>query len=912
MRPAFRNIIAICAPRLLESKRGLDKLPSLFNIFGDKTTDALARKADGIIDLKPSFESLSNAALNAKTQEFRARLARGESEDSILPEAYATVREAARRVLGMEPYKVQLIGGIALHEGKIAQMNTGEGKTLVATLPSYLNALSGKGVHVVTVNDYLAQRDRDLMGKVHEFLGLSVGVVTSGIPREARKAAYACDITYVTNSELGFDYLRDNMAMTKDEIVQRGLNYAIIDEIDSILIDDARTPLIISGEGRGSNRYYEASDVLAKRMTRGGEMETLTKMDHMAGVTREETGDFMVMEKERRVILTEEGMARTERFYRIENIADLDNVDIMHHMDVALRANYIMERDKDYIVRDGDVFIVDANTGRAMPGRRYSDGLHQAIEAKEAVHIQRENATIATITYQSFFNKYAKKSGMTGTAGTESKEFQETYELDVVPIPPNVPVRRLDHHDLVFKTHAQKIEAIIDEVEASHRAGRPVLVGTESVDASEEISQKLHRRGIPHNVLNAKQDEQEAQIVAAAGKRGAVTIATNMAGRGTDIKLDDQAKELGGLLVIGAQRHDARRIDDQLIGRAGRQGDPGETRFYLSLDDYLLRLFDDGGLTRAFDSASSGSDAGITSGSLEKAVRQIQKAREATHHEERKQLQEYDKVIDAQREVIYDQRMEVLREPRMRPIIENLIDNVAEDVAEDIDQGNLEGPTSSYEELAYVFAPQEMGNLLGMETDEAKGYVRDRLLKRYAFIREAFSNEEMLDGRARYVLLEAVDGQWADHIDDMEQLKRGIGLVTYGKQDPVVEFSRISSEIFSDMTKAIRMDAVLSILCTEREARAVDRENRQRAVAEAREAAASLANDAATGKSNDAMPSEDGDAAGANALLLAFKAHELAAEGRATGTDADSEEPIEPNASKGRLRDALKIGRRGK
>ena len=615
---------------------------------------------DSIEAMQPQMQALSDEELRAKTTEFKKRLADGQTLDDIMPEAYAVVREAGKRVLGMEHFRVQLIGGVILHQGRIAEMKTGEGKTLVATLPSYLDALAGKGVHVVTVNDYLAKRDAEWMGKIHEFLGLTVGVVLNSMTSEERRAAYNCDITYVTNNELGFDYLRDNMAIYKEQCVLRGLNFAIIDEIDSILIDEARTPLIISGQSDKSTKLYEACDILAKQMTRGEDMEELTKMDAIMGVEREETGDFIVNEKDKIVNLTEQGVAKVERFFRIENLADPENLEIQHNIILALRANNLMQKDHDYIVKDDEVLIVDEFTGRVMPGRRYSDGLHQAIEAKEHVKVKRESKTLATITFQNFFNKFEKKCGMTGTALTEEREFRDIYGLDVIEIPTNEPVIRIDHQDAVYKTKKEKLNAICDAVVASHEKGQPVLVGTITIESSEEISKLLKKRGIQHQVLNAKFHEMEAEIVAEAGRKGAVTIATNMAGRGTDIKLDEEARAAGGLKIIGTERHESRRIDNQLRGRAGRQGDPGESKFYLSLEDNLMRLFGSERLIAMFNALKIPDGQEIEHSSLSKAIESAQKKIESNNYGIRKNLLEYDQVNNDQREIIYAERKKVL------------------------------------------------------------------------------------------------------------------------------------------------------------------------------------------------------------------------------------------------------------
>ena len=713
-----------------------------------------------ILTLEDKMAALSDGGLRRKTDEFRERLAEGESLDDLLPEAFAVVREAAGRVLGMKHFPVQLAGGVVLHQGNIAEMRTGEGKTLVATLPAYLNALTGQGVHVVTVNDYLARRDRDQMGQVHEFLGLCTGVVLGGMRGPERRAAYACDITYVTNHELGFDYLRDNMALGLDQVVQRGLAYAIIDEVDSILIDEARTPLIISGEGSRPTKLYEACDFLARRLKRGADLKELSKLDIISGVEQEESGDFAIIEKERRAVLTADGVEKVEQFFRLENLADPENLEIQRHMNLALRANYLMERDRDYVVQDGEVRIVDGFTGRTMPGRRYSEGLHQAIEAKEHVKIQKESRTVASITYQSFFNKYKKKAGMTGTAKTEELEFQKIYGMDIVEIPTNRPVLRLDRQDVLFRTREEKLEAVLIAAVKCTRTGRPLLIGTASVSASEELSGLLSEHGISHSVLNAKQHEREAAIVAQAGQAGAVTIATNMAGRGTDIKLDAAAAAAGGLLVIGTERHDSRRVDNQLRGRSGRQGDPGESRFYLSLEDDLLRLFGQKRMAAAFDALGVKRGQGVVNAMLTKAVERAQRRLEGDHFAMRTRLLEYDQVVNEQREIIYRQRKQVLEEPHIHELIGKMIRSAVPDRAEEL-------------EAAVNALPEEL---------------------------------------ERISLLKTVDRRWMDHIDDLEQLREGVGLVGYAQKDPVDEYRRDASLLFERMNEQIRQDLFDMIL----------------------------------------------------------------------------------------------------
>jgi len=769
---------------------------------------------DKIVARKEEMSALSDAALRNKTWEFRRRLAEEETLDELLPEAYAAVREAARRVLGMEHFPVQLIGGIVLHQGRIAEMRTGEGKTLVATLPAYLNALTGEGVHIVTVNDYLAKRDRDQMGQVHEFLGLSVGAVLGGMNTGQRKEAYGCDITYVTNSELGFDYLRDNMALSKEQLTQRGFHYAIIDEVDSVLIDEARTPLIISGKETRSTRLYEACDTLARRLTRGEDIKDLSKLDLLSGVEQEETGDFAVIEKEKRVILTSAGIQRVERFFRIENIADVQNVEIQHHMNLALRANNLLIRDKDYVVKDGEVLIVDGLTGRIMPGRRYSDGLHQAIEAKERVRIQKESQTIATVTYQNFFNKYRKKSGMTGTGRTEAREFQEIYGMDIVEIPTNRPVLRIDREDVVFQTKEEKLNAVCDDVSKCVLEKRPVLVGTISVSDSEELSQRFAARGIRHNVLNAKYHEREAAIVAEAGRRGAVTIATNMAGRGTDIKLDDDARAAGGLLVIGTERYESRRIDDQLRGRSGRQGDPGESRFYLSLEDGLLRPFGQKRMLSIFRAQGVRPGTGLTNAALTKAVEQAQRRVESDHFAQRRRLLEYDQVLNEQREAIYRWRLQVLKGRDIHERIGRLIRNAAADAVEAAAAADSTAACKhlAVQAFAEILPPSAAAACERCEKAELPACLAEKLMDRYEDIENAFSNAAVLQERERTILLRAADQRWMEHINDMEQLRQGIGLVSYAQKDPLAEYKKAAFRLFEQMHRNIRYDTAVVIL----------------------------------------------------------------------------------------------------
>ena len=769
---------------------------------------------DSIEAMRPIMQSLSDEELRGKTEEFKKRLAEGATLDDIMPEAYAVVREAGKRVLGMEHFRVQLIGGVILHQGRIAEMRTGEGKTLVATLPSYLDALEGKGVNVVTVNDYLAKRDAEWMGKIHEFLGLTVGVVLNSMNSEERRAAYACDITYVTNNELGFDYLRDNMAIYKEQCVLRGLNYAIIDEIDSILIDEARTPLIISGQSDKSTKLYEACDILAKQMTRGEDMEDLSKMDAIMGIEREETGDFIVNEKDKIVNLTEQGVAKVEKFFHIENLADPENLEIQHNIILALRANNLMQRDHDYIVQNDEVLIVDEFTGRVMPGRRYSDGLHQAIEAKEHVKVKRESKTLATITFQNFFNKFEKKCGMTGTALTEEREFRDIYGMDVIEIPTNEPVIRKDLQDAMYKTKKEKLKAICDAVEEAHKKGQPVLVGTITIEASEELSKLLKKRGIQHQVLNAKFHEMEAEIVAEAGKHGAVTIATNMAGRGTDIKLDEEAKAAGGLKIIGTERHESRRIDNQLRGRSGRQGDPGESKFYLSLEDNLMRLFGSERLIAMFNALKIPDGQEIEHSSLSKAIETAQKKIESNNYGIRKNLLEYDQVNNEQREIIYAERKKVLNGESMRDAIYKMITDIVESSVETVVGAENDSDNWDFNELNEILLPTiplkkiNRGRIDNLTKSGLIQQLKEEAVKLYEAKEAEFPEPETIREIERVILLKVIDRKWMDHIDDMDQLRQGIGLQAYGQRDPKLEYKLAGYEMFDDMTKGIKEDAV--------------------------------------------------------------------------------------------------------
>ncbi len=783
-------------------------------IFGTHSENELKRIypiVDRIEAMEPEMKALSDAELKDKTREFKNRLAEGETLDDILPEAYAVVREAAYRSLGMRHYRVQLIGGIILHQGRIAEMRTGEGKTLVSTLPAYLNALEGKGVHIVTVNDYLAKRDAEWMGKVHEFLGLTVGVVLNSMDNEERCAAYNCDITYVTNNELGFDYLRDNMVIYKEQLVQRGLHFAIIDEVDSVLIDEARTPLIISGQSSKSTKLYEACDILARQMERGEASGEFTKMNALMGEDIEETGDYIVNEKEKNVNLTEDGVKKVEKFFHLENLADPENLEIQHNITLALRAHNLMFKDQDYVVTpEGEVVIVDEFTGRIMPGRRYSDGLHQAIEAKEHVKVRRESKTLATITFQNLFNKFDKKSGMTGTALTEEKEFRDIYGMDVVEIPTNKPVQRVDQDDVVYKTKEEKYRAVVDAVEEAHATGQPVLVGTITIEVSELLSKMLKKRGIQHNVLNAKYHEMEAEIVADAGVHGAVTIATNMAGRGTDIKLDDEAKAAGGLKIIGTERHESRRIDNQLRGRSGRQGDPGESRFYLSLEDDLLRLFGSERLMTVFNTLGVEDGEQIEHKMLSSAIEKAQKKIESNNFGIRKNLLEYDQVMNEQREIIYGERRRVLDGESMRDTVYSMITEYVENTVDrfvSVETGpedwDLAGLDRTLKEVIPQLQLPDAKEAESLQQKELKHLLKERAVKAYEEKEAEFPEPEHIREMERVVLLKVIDAKWMDHIDDMDQLRQGIGLQAYGQRNPLVEYKMMGYDMFGDMTNAI-------------------------------------------------------------------------------------------------------------
>ncbi len=793
-------------------------MSALTKIFGTHSERELKRIypiVDKVESYRDAMGALSDEELKNKTKEYKERLEKGETLDDLLPEAYATVREAAKRVLGMEHYRVQIIGGIILHQGRIAEMKTGEGKTLVSTLPAYLNALEGKGVCIVTVNDYLAKRDAEWMGQVHEFLGLKVGVVLNSMTNDERREAYNCDITYITNNELGFDYLRDNMVIYKEQLVQRGLHYAIIDEVDSVLIDEARTPLIISGQSGKSTKLYEACDILARQLKRGEDMPEYSKMDAIMGLEQEETGDFIVNEKDKVVTLTQEGVKRVEQFFKIDNLADPENLEIQHNMILALRAHNLMFRDQDYVVKDDQVMIVDEFTGRIMPGRRYSDGLHQAIEAKEHVKVKRESKTLATITFQNFFNKFEKKAGMTGTALTEEKEFRDIYGMDVIEIPTNRPVQRVDKQDVVYKTKKEKFHAVVESVKEAHEKGQPVLVGTITIETSEIVSGLLKREGIPHTVLNAKFHEMEAEIVAGAGQHGAVTIATNMAGRGTDIKLDDDAKAAGGLKIIGTERHESRRIDNQLRGRSGRQGDPGESQFFISLEDDLMRLFGSEKLMSAFNALGVPENEQIQHKMLTSAIEKAQMKIEGNNYGIRKNLLEYDQVMNDQREIIYKERLRVLNGESMRDAIFKMITDRVEnsvDTCISADISKDEWDLNELNQLLIPIIPMQPVTSADVESvknnKELKHLLKERAVKLYEMKETEFPNPEQFRELERVVLLKVIDRKWMDHIDDMDQLRQGIGLQSYGQKDPLVEYKMAGFDMFDDMTASIQEDTI--------------------------------------------------------------------------------------------------------
>ena len=788
----------------------------IFGTHSQRELKLIQHKLDKILSLQSTMAAMSEEELKGQTEKFKNRLAQGETLDDLLPEAFATVREAAKRELGMEHFPVQLIGGIVLHQGRIAEMRTGEGKTLVSTCPAYLNALAGNGVHVVTVNDYLAKRDSEWMGRVHRYLGLTVGTVLNEMSTEERQAAYACDITYVTNNELGFDYLRDNMAIYKSQQVLRGLNYCIIDEVDSVLIDEARTPLIISGQSGKSTKLYELCDILAQQLERGEESAEFSKINAILGEEIEETGDFIVNEKEKTVNLTQQGVEKVEKYFHIQNLADAENLEIQHNIILALRAHNLMFRDKDYVVKDDEVLIVDEFTGRIMNGRRYSDGLHQAIEAKEHVQVKRESRTLATITFQNFFNKFKKKAGMTGTAQTEEKEFRNIYSMDVIQIPTNRPVQRIDLDDAVYKSKKEKFQAVVDEIQAIHETGAPVLVGTIAIETSELLSSMLRKRGIKHNVLNAKFHEQEAAIVAEAGVHGAVTIATNMAGRGTDIKLDDEAKAAGGLHIVGTERHESRRIDNQLRGRAGRQGDPGQSQFFISLEDDLMRLFGSERLMGMFEALGVPDGEQIHHKMLSNAIAKAQEKIELNNYGIRENLLKYDEVNNDQRDVIYTEREKVLEGDNMRPLIVRFItDTVDNYVAECIGEGQTpkEWDLSGLNDTLMSIIPlkklrlteEEYENMTG---DELSQRLKEEAIRLYEQKEAEFPNPEQMREAERVILLKVMDQKWMSHIDDMDILRDGIGLQAYGQKDPLVEYKIAGYEMFQNMMRSIQEETI--------------------------------------------------------------------------------------------------------
>ena len=802
--------------RIYMRRMGADMnvVQKVFGTHSEREIKRIEGLVNRIESLRDSMMALGDEQLRDKTGEFKKRLQEGETLDDLLPEAYAVVREAARRVLKTEHYRVQLIGGIILHQGRIAEMKTGEGKTQTCLLPAYLNALEGKGVHVVTVNDYLAKRDAEWMGQVHEFLGLKVGVVLNSMKSDERREAYKCDITYVTNNELGFDYLRDNMVIYKEQLVLRDLHYAIIDEVDSVLIDEARTPLIISGQSGKSTKLYEACDILARQLTRGEDMEALSKMDAIMGVEREETGDFIVNEKDKVVNLTAQGVSKVERFFQIENLADPENLEIQHNIILALRAHNLMFRDQDYVVKDEQVLIVDEFTGRIMPGRRYSDGLHQAIEAKEHVKVKRESKTLATITFQNFFNKFEKKAGMTGTALTEEKEFRDIYGMDVVEIPTNKPIARIDRQDAVYKTRREKLNAILDSIVEAHSKGQPVLVGTITIEASEELSALLKKRGVEHKVLNAKFHELEAEIVADAGIHGAVTIATNMAGRGTDIKLDEEAKAAGGLKIIGTERHESRRIDNQLRGRSGRQGDTGESKFYISLEDDLMRLFGSERMISMFNALGIPEGQEIEHKALTKAIETAQKKIENNNFGIRKNLLEYDQVMNEQREIIYEERRRVLNGESMRDAIYKMITDIVENCIDICIGDDSDFEEWDFNELNTLLLPTiplqpvTAERVLKPKKNSLKQQLKEEAVKLYESKEAEFPEPEAIREIERVILLKVIDRKWMDHIDDMDQLRQGVGLQAYGQRDPLVEYKLNGYEMFDEMTQNIKEETV--------------------------------------------------------------------------------------------------------
>ncbi|MBR5994417.1 MAG: preprotein translocase subunit SecA [Lachnospiraceae bacterium] len=790
----------------------------VFGTYSERQIKKIMPLVEAIEALRPQMIELSDEELANKTKEFRARLEKGETLDDLLVEAFAVAREATRRVINTEHFRVQIIGGIILHQNRIAEMKTGEGKTQTDILPVYLNALEGKGVHVVTVNEYLAKRDADWMGAVHKFLGLTVGVSLNSMTPQEKQEAYACDITYVTNNELGFDYLRDNMATYEKDLVLRGLHYAIIDEVDSILIDEARTPLIISGQGTKSTSIYSMADMLAKQLHRGKDIEEVGKLDLILGNVQEETGDFIVNEKDKIITLTEHGVKEAERFFHIENLADSDNVEIQHCIITALKANNLMMKDKDYIVKDGEIVIIDEFTGRIMPGRRYSDGLHQAIEAKENVKIKRESKTLATITFQNFFNKYDKKAGMTGTALTEEQEFKDIYGMDVVEIPTNRPVARIDLEDSVYITREEKLEAIVNDIVETHKTGQPILVGTVTIEASEELSRLLKKKGIPHTVLNAKFHEMEAEIVANAGQYGAVTIATNMAGRGTDIKLDEQSRAAGGLKVIGTERHESRRIDNQLRGRSGRQGDPGISKFYISLEDDLMRLFGSDRYKSMFQSMGVERGQEIKHKFVSSAIEKAQKRIELRNFDTRKRLLEYDQVMNEQREIIYGERRRVLEGESMRDVIYKMITDIVESAVNHVigeDQKKEDWDFTELNQILLPIIPLELitpERVKGTRKNELEQQLKGEAVKLYESKEAEFPQVEIIRELERIVLLKAIDSKWMVHIDDMVQLRDGIGLVAYAQKDPVQEYKSEAYAMFEEMTDSIKEQTVTMLM----------------------------------------------------------------------------------------------------
>jgi preprotein translocase, SecA subunit len=804
--------------KIMESER-MGLLSKVIGTHSEREVKRVIPIVDKIEGMEPEMEKLSDEELKAKTPEFKKRLEAGETLDDILPEAYAVVREASRRTIGLRHFRVQLIGGVILHQGRITEMRTGEGKTLVSTLPAYLNALEGKGVHIVTVNDYLAKRDAEWMGQIHQFLGLTVGVILNSMDNDERREAYNCDITYATNNELGFDYLRDNMVIYNEQLVQRDLHYAIVDEVDSVLIDEARTPLIISGSSGKSTKIYEACDNLVRQLKRGTEKE-LSKMDIIMKEDSGETGDYVANEKEKTVNLTEEGVKKVERFFHLENLADPENLEIQHCVNLSLRAHALMHLDKDYVVKDDQVLIVDEFTGRIMPGRRYSDGLHQAIEAKEHVKVKRESKTLATITFQNFFNKYNKKCGMTGTALTEEKEFREIYGMDVVEVPTNLPIQRVDQNDSVYKTKREKLNAIVDEIVESHEKGQPVLVGTITIESSEELSQILKKRGVPHKVLNAKFHEMEADIIADAGLMGAVTIATNMAGRGTDIKLGEGVVELGGLKIIGTERHESRRIDNQLRGRSGRQGDPGESKFYISLEDDLMRLFGSQNLMQMFNSLGIPEGEQIQHKMLSKAIERAQKKIEGNNYGIRKNLLEYDQINNEQREIIYEERRKVLDGDDMREDIIQMIQQLVEKYVGAVIGEDQLPEEWNLNELNEILIPMIPVKPVVFDRERFEGITKADLIQQlqeeavqlYEEKEAEFPEKEQIREIERVVLLKATDSRWMNHIDDMDQLRQGIGLQAFGQRDPVVEYRMQGYDMFNEMTESIREETVRMLM----------------------------------------------------------------------------------------------------